>query len=121
MASTRADEVAELLWELKRAGKVSTFTEVARQAGFSAGANGRAMESCMRVVRRGWPHLEWWRILRDNGLLQLGEDQTFEDQKKQLEAAGFVVEMDAKGKNAVVAGYAEYLMAWPNPAVEATS
>lgn len=46
MASTRADQVAELLFELKRAGKLATYTVIARKAGFSPGTNGRTMESC---------------------------------------------------------------------------
>lgn len=34
MVSSRASEVAELLWELKKAQKVATYTTLAKQAGF---------------------------------------------------------------------------------------
>jgi hypothetical protein len=62
MASVRAAEVAELLWEIKRADKVGTFTGVARKAGFSPGAAGRTIQTVLKTVRRDWPHLQWWRI-----------------------------------------------------------
>ena len=47
MASTRADGVAEALFELKRADKVATFGQIARKVGFTAGANGRTMLSTL--------------------------------------------------------------------------
>jgi len=75
MASTRADEVAEILWELKRAGKLSTYTAIARRAGFSPGVKGRAMETTLRTVRRDWPHLHWWRAISDDGTLLVESDQ----------------------------------------------
>lgn len=73
MASSRADEVAEILWELKRAGKCATFSHIARRAGFSAGSNGRAMATCLKSVRRDWPHLHWWRAIQDNGTVEEGQ------------------------------------------------
>ncbi|MGE0376233.1 MAG: hypothetical protein AB7Q45_12555 [Planctomycetaceae bacterium] len=75
MASTRAAEVAELLWELKRADKVAMFTAIAQRAGFSAGANGRAMDSCLKTVRRDWPHLQWWRAISDDATVEAGSEQ----------------------------------------------
>lgn len=108
MASTRAEEVAEILWELKRAGKISTYTNIARRAGFSAGANGRALDTCLRVVRRDWPHLEWWRAVRDNGVLELDSEQ-----QKLLAGAGYTVELAGNGKSAVVVGYEGHVMTWP--------
>lgn len=75
MASTRAAEVAELLWELKRADKLATYTAIAQRAGFSAGANGRAMNSCLKTVRRDWPHLQWWRAISDDGTVEAGSEQ----------------------------------------------
>lgn len=75
MASTRAQEVAELLWELKRADKIATFTAIAQRAGFSAGANGRAMNSCLKTVRRDWPHLQWWRAINDDATVEQGSEQ----------------------------------------------
>lgn len=73
MASTRAPAVAEALWELKRADKVATYSAVANRAGFSAGANGRAMLTCMKTIRRDWPHLQWWRAIRDDYTVTAGE------------------------------------------------
>ncbi len=75
MASTRAAEVAELLWELKRADKVATFSVIARRAGFSAGATGRAMNTCLKTVRRDWPHLQWWRAISDDSTVEQGSEQ----------------------------------------------
>lgn len=76
MASTRAPAVAEVLWELKRADKVATYSIVANRAGFSAGANGRAMITCMKTIRRDWPHLQWWRAIRDDHTVLPGEHAT---------------------------------------------
>src|SRR5260370_39742545 len=84
MASSRADEVAEILWELKRAGKIATYTHIARRAGFSAGNGGRAMDSCLKVVRRDWPHLQWWRAVQDGGVLENGSEQ-----ESKLRGAGY--------------------------------
>lgn len=73
MASTRAPAVAEVLWELKRADKVATYSMVANRAGFTAGANGRAMLTCLKTIRRDWPHLQWWRAFRDDHTVVAGE------------------------------------------------
>ncbi|MEO1994592.1 MAG: hypothetical protein ABGZ17_04890 [Planctomycetaceae bacterium] len=70
MVSTRAADVAEVLWELKRAGKLQDYSTVAKRAGFSAGANGRAMITCLKTVRRDWPHLQWWRAIKDDGVIE---------------------------------------------------
>ena len=75
MASTRAAEVAEALWELKRADKIATYSAIAERAGFSAGANGRAMNTCLKTVRRDWPHLQWWRAINDNATVEEGSEQ----------------------------------------------
>jgi alkylated DNA nucleotide flippase Atl1 len=105
MASARADEVAEILWELKRAGKVASYTEIARRAGFSAGSNGRAMDSCLKVVRRDWPHLQWWRAIKDDGMLE-------NEQESLLREAGFEMEPAQGGKHFTLLGAKEYSMAW---------
>jgi alkylated DNA nucleotide flippase Atl1 len=67
MASSRAQEVAEILFELKRADKIATFSSIAGKAGFSAGANGRTVVTCLKTVRRDWSHLQWWRAIKDDG------------------------------------------------------
>lgn len=87
MASLRAGDVAEILWELKNANKLADCTEVARRAGFRSGQGGKAVLACMRLVRRDWPHLQWWRIVQEGGLLDEGSEQI-----ECLQAAGYEVE-----------------------------
>lgn len=88
MASSRASEVAEILWELKRAGKVATYTDIASRAGFSAGANGRTILTCLKTVRKDWPHLQWWRAITDDG--SLGADP---EHGKYLSENGYEIEV----------------------------
>src|SRR5688500_6881121 len=104
MASTRADEVAEVLFELKRAGKVATYTQIARRAGFSAGSNGRAMDSCLRVVRRDWPHLQWFRAVRHDGVVEKDGEQM-----KKLQEAGYDVQPNENGKGCVICSLETHL------------
>jgi len=112
MASTRAQEVAEVLWELKRAGKVATYSSIARRAGFSAGSKGRTMQTCLRTVRRDWPHLQWWRALSDDGLLEKSSEQV-----EKLREAGFDLEDPGESEAEDVVALAaldEVLMDWEN-------
>ena len=110
MASSRADEVAEILWELKRAGKIATYTHIARRAGFSAGNGGRAMDSCLKVVKRDWPHLQWWRAVKDDHSIETGAEQ-----ETKLKEAGYTIEIHASGKNSVLVSIEEHLMTWSEP------
>ncbi len=87
MASLRAGDVAEVLWELKSANKLADCANVARRVGFRSGTGGKAVLACMRLVRRDWPHLQWWRILHEGGLLEDGSEQI-----DCLRAAGYEVE-----------------------------
>jgi len=112
MASSRADEVAEILWELKRAGKIATYTHIARRAGFSAGNGGRAMDSCLKVVRRDWPHLQWWRAVKDDGTLENGSEQ-----ESKLREAGYALE--ASGKHITLVAIEQHLMVWQEAAAAA--
>lgn len=108
MTSTRAHEVAEVLWEVKRADKVATFTAIAGRAGFTAGSSGRTVLTVLRSVRSGWPHLEWWRAVRDDGQLDKGSEQ----EEKLLEA-GFELEgIDGCDDRVQVKSLEEHLMAW---------
>lgn len=106
MASSRAQEVAEILWELKRADKLATFTSIARRAGFSPGSNGRTMATCLKTVRKDWPHLQWWRALRD--------DHTLSDTEhaQKLTEVGFQLQPDASTEKVKVIGAEEHLMVW---------
>lgn len=108
MASSRAQEVAEILWELKRADKVATFSTIAERAGFSAGANGRTVVTCLKTVRRDWGHLQWWRAIKDDGLIEKGSEH-----EEKLRECGFEIE-DADGQDEAVtiASMQEHLMSW---------
>lgn len=107
MASTRAEGVAEVLWELKRADKISNFGIIAKRAGFSAGTNGRAMLTAMKSVRRDWPHLQWWRAVKDDGLMEKDCEQA-----QELAIAGYEI-ADADEEDCVfISGIEEHLMEW---------
>lgn len=107
MTTQRAEGVAELLWELKRAGKLATYSQLADRAGFSAGSNGRAMQTCLKTVRKHWPHLQWWRAVADNGVVDSESDQV-----GFLEEAGFVLEEHDKG-GVVLTELETVRMEWP--------
>jgi alkylated DNA nucleotide flippase Atl1 len=108
MVSSRASEVAELLWELKKNQKIATYSTLAKQAGFSAGLNGRTMATTIRTIRRDWPHLEWWRAVSDDGLLSKESEQ-----ESKLRESGFELE-EAKGKRGalVIKSFEAHLMRW---------
>ena len=111
MASTRAEEVAELLWELKRASKLARYSVIAKRAGFSAGANGKAFETAMKTVRRDWPHLQWWRAVNDTLFVDKDSDQA----KKLAEAS--VDLKNGKDNTVTIAAPDDLLMVWPDQTV----
>ena len=113
MASTRAEEVAELLWELKRASKLAKYSVIAKRAGFRAGANGKAFETAMKTVRRDWPHLQWWRAVNDTLIVDKDSDQA----KKLAEAS--VDLKNGKDNTVTLAAPDELLMEWPEVPVAA--
>ena len=84
MSSTRAQDVAEILWELKRADKVAKYSTIARRAGFSPGTNDRAILTALKNVRRDWPHLQWWRAVKDDGNIEESSPQV-----ELMKEAGF--------------------------------
>ena len=104
ISSTRAQAVAEILWELKKAKKLATLTSIADRAGFSPGSGGRTVSTCLRMVRRDWPHLQWWRAVADNGQLE-------KEQESYLVEAGFETET-GDGDTVVIKSLAEQLMNW---------
>ena len=117
MASSRAQEVAEVLWELKRAGKVATFSSIAGRAGFSAGANGRTVVTCLKTVRRDWSHLQWWRAIKDDGLIEKGSEH-----EEKLRESGFeITEADGKEEVVTIAAIEEHLMSWDDDGNPVTS
>ena len=114
MASTRAPAVAEVLWELKRADKVATYSTIANRAGFSAGSNGRAMLTCMKTIRRDWPHLQWWRAIRDDLTVTVGEHA------QELEEWGATVTPKEDDRVAVELEN-EKIMNWEDPEAAASA
>lgn len=107
VSSMRAQAVAEILWELKRADKVATLTSIANRAGFSPGSGCRTVKTCLKTVRRDWPHLQWWRAVADNG-------QVEEEQRSYLFDAKFEIET-VDGDTVVLKSLAERLMNWSEP------
>lgn len=108
MASTRAAEVAEVLWEIKRADKLATYSDIAIRAGFSPGANGRAIVTALRSIRQDWPHLQWWRAIKDDGALTKGCEQ-----EERLREAGYELsETGAKPNIVTLSALESHLMRW---------
>jgi alkylated DNA nucleotide flippase Atl1 len=107
VSSIRAQAIAQILWELKKAEKLATLTSIAARAGFSPGVNGRTVSTTLKIVRRDWPHLQWWRAVADNGRLD-------EEQRSYLTNAGFGSETD-EGGDVVIERFTEQLMTWEEP------
>ena len=104
VTSTRAQAIAEILWRLKKAEKLATLTSIAARAGFSPGSGGRTVSTCLKTVRRDWPHLQWWRAVADNGRLD-------DEQISYLAEAGFETET-VEGGGVVIKSLATQLMIW---------
>ena len=94
--STRAQAIAEILWQLKKAEKLATLTSIAARAGFSPGANGRTVSTCLKTVRRDWPHLQWWRAVADNGQLD-DEHNHGEANEQKFERHGYDEDIMERG------------------------
>jgi methylated-DNA-protein-cysteine methyltransferase related protein len=102
--SARAQAIAEILWQLKKADKLATLTSIAARAGFSPGSAGRTVSNCLKTVRRDWPHLQWWRAVADNGQLD-------DEQRSCLAKAGFGTETEGDG-SVVIKSFSAQLMNW---------
>ena len=102
--SARAQAIADILWQLKKADKLATLSSIAARAGFSPGPAGRTVGNCLKTVRRDWPHLQWWRAVADNGQLD-------DEQKSFLAKAGFETET-VEGGTVVIKSFATQLMSW---------
>lgn len=113
MASARAQELAELLWEMKRANKLGKFTIVARRAGFAPGAGGRTIMSVLANVRKDYPNLQWWRVLPDDGSL---EKDTEGVQSKILQENGY--ELVTTDNKVVVKDFESHCIVWQDPEPE---
>lgn len=107
MASSRASLVAEVLWELKRMDKVATYSAIATRTGFSAGTGGRTMKTCLKTVRRDWPHLQWWRAINDDGVVKKGGEQ-----ERNLKALGLQANADGSEDRVTIDLEHEVVMVW---------
>ncbi len=107
MASARAQEVAEILWELKREGKIATYSEIASRAGFTPGVDGRTMQTTLRTVRRDWPHLHWFRALPDGDPVELGTEQ-----EELLVDAGILTGAGESPQGASLKDLEHHLLTW---------
>ncbi|MBL8849114.1 MAG: hypothetical protein JNG89_05500 [Planctomycetaceae bacterium] len=109
MASNRAADVAEVLWELKRAGKLATLSAVAERAGFNPGADGKAVRKCLATIRREWSHLEWWRVIEDDGTAEADSEQV-----QLLRTLGVACGDARKGQASLMIDE-ELIMVWEAP------
>ena len=107
IASTRAQAIAQILWELKKAEKIASLTSIADRVGFAPGVNGKTVSTSLKTVRRDWPHLQWWRAVADNG-------QVDAEQKTCLAEVGFESEPVEDGGFAIQSFTAQ-LMTWEDP------
>ena len=113
MSSTRAQDVAEILWELKRADKVAKYSTIARRAGFSPGTNDRAILTALKNVRRDWSHLQWWRAVKDDGSIEESSPQV-----ELMKDAGFEFESGEEEGFLSVTVTDEQWMVWEDEADE---
>jgi len=90
MSSSRAQAFADVLYELKQAEKLGTLTGVAKRAGFNPGVNGKTALNVLENVRREWAHLQWWRVVRDDGTL------CYAEQADELTRQGIALAEDRK-------------------------
>lgn len=66
------------------------------------------MMTCMKSVRRDWPHLEWWRAVPDDGKVEKNSEHA-----NMLIEAGFDISDDeADEEKSVVADFEEQVMSW---------
>lgn len=114
MTTTRANDVAEVLWELKRAEKIATYSAIAERAGFSAGTNGRTMLTCMKAIRRDWPHLQWWRAVKDGGQIEKNGEQA----NCLIEGGYELIDAEKDDESSVIMDFEEHLMVWDAEAAE---
>ena len=110
-SSTRAQSIAHIIWEVKKAEKLCSLSAIAERAGFSAGAKGRSVLTSLKTVKRDWPHLQWWRAVADNGQVEKGSEHA-----TLLVESGFEVE-DGDGDFVVIKELESKLMSW-EPAEE---
>lgn len=104
VASIRAQAIAHILWELRKAEKLATHTSIADRVGFSPGVSGRTVSASLKTVRNEWPQLQWWRAVADDGKVD-------EEQGSYLSEAGFESEPVESGLFEIKS-LSEQLMIW---------
>ena len=65
-------------------------------------------------MRRDWPHLQWWRAIKDDGLLEKGSEQ----EGKLIESGFELEETDGKEMEITLKQIGEHLMSWDEEAEE---
>ncbi len=69
----------------------------------------------MKSVRREWPHLQWWRAISDDGLIETGSEH-----ESLLRESGFeITVVDGNAEAVTVVGLEEHLMVWEDDQAEA--
>lgn len=116
MASVRAENVAEVVWELKRVDKYASYTEVATRAGFKPGVAGRTLQTVLANVQRDWPHLQWWRTIPDDGLIV--EDSPL---AKKLAETGVALKASDKKGFVTLTDLKSKLFTWDHAAAAAAT
>ena len=75
------------------------------------------MMTCMKSVRRDWPHLEWWRAVPDDGKVEKNSEHA-----NMLIEAGFDISDDeADEEKSVVADFEEQVMSWDEEETDETA
>ncbi len=114
MPSIRAEAVAEVLWELKQLEKLSTYSEVAERAGFKPGVNGKTIITCLESVRKEWPHLQWWRVVQEDGRLTANTEHA-----SALSTNGFELNPVNGRKTMVeIVSFETHVFSWTQPPME---
>jgi hypothetical protein len=70
--------------------------------------------TCLKTVRRDWPHLQWWRAINDDGLIE-GESEhatMLSESGIELSAA------DGKDDHMALTEPDDHLMDWKEPEPE---
>ena len=105
MSSLRAENVAEILYQLKKENRYATLTAIARRAGFSPGAQCRTILACMNTIQKDWPHLEAFRAIHDDGITP-----KLSAQAESLQKQG--IELRDEGENWTIILDERMLMVW---------
>ena len=68
----------------------------------------------LKTVRRDWPHLQWWRVFPDDGLIEKDTEQS-----KLAEEAGFT--FVESGDQIILESFQDHVFVWPTEEEEAAA